>query len=165
MMVGQTDRFPDVDTDSLGGGCQPIGNSEGEGGGSVTLRTGTVKSINTVFAQLIEQVGVKPTAEMAKKLGITSAWYSPQVHGLSYTLGVIDVSPGGPADKAGVRSGEVITYLDGKAVDDSDTLGAAIDQHGPGDTVQMTVVQPSGASRTVSVTLGARPLPTTQSCT
>ena len=79
-----------------------ISNNEGEGGGSATIRSATVESINTVFAQIIRDVGVKDTAEMAKKLGIDSAWYSPQVHGLSYTLGVIDVSPLNMASAYGV---------------------------------------------------------------
>src|SRR5207244_2007058 len=66
------------------------------------LRVATWKSINTVFAQLIRDVGVRDTAEMAKRLGITSAWESPSVHGLSYTLGVIDVSPLDMASAYGV---------------------------------------------------------------
>jgi penicillin-binding protein 1A len=57
------------------------------------LRHATWNSVNTVFAQLIRDVGVRDTAAMAKRLGITSAWESPQVHGLSYTLGAQGVSP------------------------------------------------------------------------
>ena len=72
-----------------------IGNYEGEGGGATDIRHATWSSINTVYAQLIRDVGCKDTAEMAKKLGITSAWYSPTFHTCSgtYALGVIDVSP------------------------------------------------------------------------
>ncbi|MBW3536435.1 MAG: transglycosylase domain-containing protein [Actinobacteria bacterium] len=73
-------------------GCT-IRNYEGASFGSANLRTATWKSINTVYAQLIDDVGVKETAEMAKKLGITSAWSSPRVHGLSYALGAQEVSP------------------------------------------------------------------------
>ena len=73
-------------------GCT-IHNYEGASYGSSNLRTATWKSINTVYAQLIDDVGVKETAEMAKKLGVTSAWASPQVHGLSYALGAQEVSP------------------------------------------------------------------------
>jgi penicillin-binding protein 1A len=75
-------------------GCD-IHNNEGEGGGSATLRTATASSINTVYAQLVRDVGCKETAETAKKLGITAAWYSPDFHTCSgtYALGVIDVSP------------------------------------------------------------------------
>ena len=77
--------------------------ADGEGGGGpVTLRQATWQSINTVFGQLINDVGVKDTAAMAKKLGITSAWESPKYHGLSYTLGVMDVSPLDMASAYGV---------------------------------------------------------------
>jgi penicillin-binding protein 1A len=45
-------------------------NYGGSGYGSVDLRTATQKSINTVFAQLIADVGVKPTATLAKRMGL-----------------------------------------------------------------------------------------------
>lgn len=72
-----------------------IGNYEGGSFGSADVRTATHKSINTVYAQLIRDVGCKETGEMTKKLGVTSAWYSPQVHTCSgsYSLGTLDVSP------------------------------------------------------------------------
>ena len=104
-------------------------NNEGEGGGSSTIRNGTVKSINTVFVQLIRDVGVKNVAEMAKKLGITTAWYSPQVHGYSYTLGVIDVAPLDMAAAYGVFAARGARYAptpivkavtaDGKTLEDN----------------------------------------------
>jgi len=77
-----------------GKGCT-IGNYEGGGGGSADLRTATHKSYNTVYAQLIRDVGCKETGEMAKKLGVTSAFYSPTIHTCqgSYALGTLDVSP------------------------------------------------------------------------
>ena len=61
-------------------------------------------SVNTVYAQLIldPRVTVEATAETAKALGITSAWYSPQVHGASYALGSLDVSPLDMASAYGV---------------------------------------------------------------
>lgn len=72
-----------------------IGNYEGGGGGSANLRVATHKSYNTVYAQLVRDVGCKETGEMAKKLGLTSAWYSPQIHTCSgsYALGTLDVGP------------------------------------------------------------------------
>ena len=72
-----------------------IGNYEGGSFGSADLRKATHSSINTVYAQLIRDVGCKETGEMAKKLGVTSAWYSPQVHTCSgsYALGTLDLSP------------------------------------------------------------------------
>ncbi|MEO7836520.1 MAG: transglycosylase domain-containing protein [Acidimicrobiales bacterium] len=81
-----------------------IGNNEGGGGGSATLERATASSINTVYAQLVRDVGCKETAEMARKLGITSSWYSPSFHTCSgtYALGVIDVSPLDMASSFGV---------------------------------------------------------------
>jgi penicillin-binding protein 1A len=48
-----------------------VHNVEGEGGGAMSLRSATVHSVNTVYAQLVEQVGYKNTADMAHRLGIT----------------------------------------------------------------------------------------------
>ena len=72
-----------------------IGNYEGGSFGSADLRKATHSSINTVYAQLVRDVGCKETAEMAKKLGVTSAWYSPQVQTCSgsFALGTLDLSP------------------------------------------------------------------------
>jgi penicillin-binding protein 1A len=83
-------------------GCV-IENYEGGGGGRVTLRRGTHNSYNTVYAQVIVDVGVPEVAEMAKKLGITSAWVAnPEVHGPSYALGAQEVSPLDMASAFGV---------------------------------------------------------------
>jgi penicillin-binding protein 1A len=76
-----------------------VHNVEGEGGGATTLRSATAHSINTVFAQLIENVGVKPTAELAHRLGVTRVnpdgtdAVTGQSFGLSLTLGTPDVAP------------------------------------------------------------------------
>jgi penicillin-binding protein 1A len=78
-----------------GKGCT-IQNAEPGGfGGSVDLRHATWESINTVYAQLIRDTGCTDTANTAIKLGITSAWYSSQVHGCGgqYALGEVGVSP------------------------------------------------------------------------
>lgn len=84
-----------------------INNYEGSSSGRADLRTGTWKSYNTLYAQLIKDVGIKDTAEMASKLGITSAWYSPWKHGdprtaLNYALGTVDISPLEQASAYGV---------------------------------------------------------------
>ena len=75
-----------------GPGCT-IHNAEGRGGGPASIASATWASINTVYAQMIRDTGVQDVAEMAKRTGVTSALYNPQQFGLSYTLGVIGVSP------------------------------------------------------------------------
>jgi penicillin-binding protein 1A len=75
-----------------------IHNVEGEGGGSADLRTATAQSINTVFAQLIRDVGVKDVAELAHRVGLTMVGpngrdANGQPYGVSLTLGAQEVSP------------------------------------------------------------------------
>ena len=83
-------------------GCV-IENFEGTSGGRATLREATENSYNTVYAQVIGEVGVPEVGEMAKKLGITSAWVAnPEVHGPSYALGAQEVSPLDMASAFGV---------------------------------------------------------------
>jgi S1-C subfamily serine protease len=53
----------------------------------------------------------------------------------------------------------VIVGFDGSPVKSSDGLGALIATKQPGDTVKVDLVAPDGSRRTVSATLGVRPLP------
>ncbi|MDR1197202.1 MAG: trypsin-like peptidase domain-containing protein [Candidatus Nomurabacteria bacterium] len=45
----------------------------------------------------------------------------------------------GPADKAGLRTGDIITEFNGEKIDASHTLASYISQHKPGDSVKLTV--------------------------
>jgi putative serine protease PepD len=62
---------------------------------------------------------------------------------------------GGAAATAGVRSGDVITAVDGTAVTGADGLAAAVAAHRPGDTVRLTLRR-GGASTSVTATLAGR---------
>jgi len=53
--------------------------------------------------------------------------------------GVAPVTPGGPADLAGVRPGDLILEIDGRPVSQSDELIVAIRARQPGDAVTLTV--------------------------
>src|SRR5947209_8457549 len=50
----------------------PVNNYDGEGGGSMTLEQATIKSVNTVYAQLILQEGAGNVVATARRMGITS---------------------------------------------------------------------------------------------
>jgi putative serine protease PepD len=65
------------------------------------------------------------------------------------------VTPGGPADKAGLKPGDVITKLDDRVIDSGPTLIGEIWTHEPGDTVKLTYTR-DGKQRTADVTLGER---------
>jgi putative serine protease PepD len=66
------------------------------------------------------------------------------------------VKSGTPADSAGLKAGDIVTKIDGVAVDNADDLTAKISAHQPGDKVTLTVTR-SGATKTIDVTLGTRP--------
>jgi len=63
------------------------------------------------------------------------------------------VSPGGPADKAGITAGSVVTRVDDRVIPNGNSLAAAIRSHAPGDTVSLTVQDSAGGTHTVQVTL------------
>ncbi|PAU46008.1 S1C family serine protease, partial [Streptomyces albireticuli] len=65
------------------------------------------------------------------------------------------VTPGGPADKAGLKPGDVITKLDGTAIDSGPTLISEIWTHRPGDKVTLTYTR-DGKQATTEVVLGER---------
>jgi putative serine protease PepD len=63
------------------------------------------------------------------------------------------VVSGGPAAKAGLQVGDVVTKIDGRLVTNSDDLAAGTRAHRPGDKVTLTIVR-GGKTSTVTVTLG-----------
>jgi hypothetical protein len=73
------------------------------------------------------------------------------------------VSPGSPAEKGGLRTGDVVVELDGKPVTDLYSYSDALYARKPGDTIQIVVLRPAAAAGggalervTVTVTLGRR---------
>ncbi|HSC26301.1 MAG TPA: Do family serine endopeptidase [Vicinamibacterales bacterium] len=105
-----------------------------------------------VMTQLIERgevrrgllgVTVQPvTSDIARSLGLDS------VHGAL----VNTVQPGGPADKAGVRSGDVITAINGTPVKDGNMLRNEVAQLAPGTEATIAVFR-DGRTRTLTATL------------
>jgi putative serine protease PepD len=66
------------------------------------------------------------------------------------------VQKGGPADRAGIRPGEVIVAVGGTPTPTTEQLALALTKLKPGQTVKVQLVNRSGR-RTVSVKLGAAP--------
>ncbi len=83
---------------------------------------------------------------------------------------VSEVTPDGPAEKAGIRGGDdkeiegilvpvgdVITGIEGDPVSSSEDVIEVVNSVKPGDSLLMTVVTPGEKERRVEVTVGARP--------
>jgi putative serine protease PepD len=66
------------------------------------------------------------------------------------------VAGGGPAADAGLRSGDVVTAIDGRAIGSADALVNAVDAHKPGDQVTLKVRR-GGNTSDIKVKLGTRP--------
>lgn len=72
------------------------------------------------------------TPQMSKKLGLGNGAYGAYVNG---------VTQDSPADKAGIKKGDVITKIDGEQVDAATSLITSIRNHKVGDKVTLTVLR------------------------
>ena len=70
---------------------------------------------------------------------------------------VVGVLSGSAAEKAGLAQGDVITALNGTAVNSASDLSNLLTPHHPGDTVQLQWTDQSGQTHSASVTLASGP--------
>jgi S1-C subfamily serine protease len=157
--------------------------NEGNSGGPLVNLNGQVIGINTAIASNAENIGfsipindlkglisqVIKTGKLERPyLGVRYVPLTPDIakqYGLKVTNGAYIVPQsqsangedavvkGSPADKAGLVGGDVITKVNGKAVNDKQSLTSLLNQYQPGDTVNLTIVR-NGNTQTMTATLG-----------
>ena len=88
-------------------------------------------------------------------IAVTDAQTAAQFNVNAYGVYVVDVVQGGPADKAGLKTGDRIVSIDGTEIAQKDDLGTLMQQHTAGDTLSITVAR-DGQMQTVSLTLGEK---------
>ena len=111
-----------------------VHNVESGSYGAISLRQATQYSVNTVFAQLIVDVGVKDTAEMAHRLGVTMVdpdgkQPNGQPYGASLTLGAAEVSPLDMASAYSVFAARGVQYPATPVVKVTDAHGKVLEDN------------------------------------
>ncbi|MBG0853996.1 trypsin-like peptidase domain-containing protein [Streptomyces spinoverrucosus] len=101
-----------------------------------------IKNGKPVYAKIGASVSLEDTTDGAKITDTGAGGTDP-------------VEAGGPADKAGLKPGDVITKLDDTVIDSGPTLIGEIWTHKPGDRVTITYER-DGSTNTVDLTLGSR---------
>jgi serine protease Do len=78
-----------------------------------------------------------------------------RVYGFKNGVLVNRVSPGGPAEKAGIKVGDIITGIDGRSIKDGDDLVNEIASRRPGSSVRLAYLR-DGKQADATVTIGDR---------
>ena len=78
-----------------------------------------------------------------------------RVYGFKNGVLVQQVQPNGPADKAGIKAGDIITTVDGRSIKDGDDLVNEIASRRPGSTIRLGYVR-DGKPMDTTVTIGDR---------
>ncbi|WP_247827498.1 S1C family serine protease [Arthrobacter antioxidans] len=125
--------------------------------GAVALGFAIPASIATEVAEELRADGTADHAFMGLAPGPLTPRIAEQLN-LEDTTGVVvlSVPPGGPADDAGIRPGDIITRIGDEEISAPEDLLAALRQHDPGDTVPVQLRR-DATTRTVDVTLADRP--------
>ena len=166
--------------------------NEGNSGGPLVNLNGQVIGINTAIAGNAQNIGfsipindVKGLVDQVEQTGkLQMAWlgvyYIPltndivQQYGLDVNhgawipsatiLGQDPIVSGGPADKAGLKQGDVIIKIDGQTISQSNSLTSIISRDRVGQHVTLTITR-SGRTISVVAILGVAPSSNTTATT
>ena len=131
-------------------------------GGSGNGNVGVGFAIPVNILKLVYQPLIKTGTYTWPYIGVTGGPITPQVaQQLGLDLNqrgafIASVNQGGPADQAGLQSGDIITKLDGQQVGTFDDLLGMIAYKKPGDQVNATVLR-GNSTKQLTITLGERP--------
>ena len=148
----------------------------GNSGGPLIDMDGKVIGINTAIVPYAQGLGFAIPVNKAKEiigdlvsyghvkrgwLGVSVRDITPQMakaYGVTGTNGAMinDVFKGDPAEKAGIRRGDVVVNLNGEDIKDANAFVQKVRTLAPGSTAKLQVVR-KGRTMNFSVKLGERP--------
>ena len=128
-------------------------NSAAEFGGSSSTVTGIGFAIPINYARGIAQQLIRTGKAVHATLG-TQGKSVTTTDGLHNGAYLEQVDAGGPADKAGLKAGDVIVAAGGVATPSYEDLAVIVQNHKPGDRLDLVYFRGS-ARHTASVTLGS----------
>lgn len=148
----------------------------GNSGGPLFDLDGSVVGVNTAIIAGGQGIGFAIPIDMARSvveqlrnkgrvvrgwLGVLVQQITPEIAeslNLSQPEGALvsDVTPGGPADKAGLKRGDVIVAFDGNRIEDMPDLPKTVATNEPGTVSKLTFIR-NGTKKTVDLTLGELP--------
>jgi serine protease Do len=153
--------------------------NKGNSGGPTFDVDGNVIGVNTaIFSPSGGNVGIAfdipaetvkaVVAQLRDHGAVTRGWIGVQIQpvtadladslGMKNPRGALVAEPqsGSPADKAGIKAGDVIVSVNGEAVNDARTLAKRISALAPGTSVKLGVVR-NGREEALTLTLGELP--------
>jgi serine protease Do len=153
--------------------------NKGNSGGPAFNMQGEVVGVNTaIYSPSGGSVGIAfsipaPTvknvvAQLKDKGTVTRGWIGVQIQPITQDIAdnlgmkkpegamVLEPQANGPAAKAGIESGDVITSVNGEAVKDPRELARTIGSLAPGADVKLNVLR-KGNDESISLTLGKLP--------
>jgi serine protease Do len=147
----------------------PLLNTRGEviGINTLIITQGLPQSAGVGFAVPIN-VAKEILPQLREKGHVTRGWLGVVIQPVSEDMAktfhmrdakgavVADVTRDSPAEKAGLKPGDVVLSADGRAIEDSSALSRYIASKAPGSTVRLQIVR-DGAPQTMSLTLGTFP--------
>jgi serine protease DegQ len=156
----------------------------GNSGGALVDASGNLIGINTAIVSRTGGslgIGFAITAGVAKQImeqiietgGVTRGWIGVEVQDLTPELAesfkrpntngalIAGVLKGGPADRAGVRPGDIIVAVEGNEVVDSSGMLNLIAALPPGKAATITVMR-NQSEKAIKINVGKRPKPTPQ---
>jgi serine protease Do len=147
----------------------PLLNTRGEviGINTLIITRGMPQSAGVGFAVPIN-VAKDILPQLRSRGKVVRGWLGVQIQALTDDMArtyrmkegkgalISDVTNDSPAEKAGLKAGDVVTGVDGRAIEDNGDLSSYIASKAPGTTVNLRVMR-EGGEQTIAVVLGTFP--------